>query len=431
MNGLWVITAVFFTLFVLGLPVFAVLLVSAFVGLLLAPQQITLDTLPNALWSGIDHFVLLSLPFFVLMGDLALASGVTKRLVRAVQAFVGAIPGGLAQVSICVNMIMAGMSGSDLADAAATGKLLIPAMRQANYPTGYACAVIASAAMIGPLIPPSVAFLLFASVTNESVGRLFLAGAVPGVLLGITLMIQVYFAARIHGFRTEPRVPYRERAVIALQSLPVLVIPFVVLGSFFGGIATPTEAAIVGVVCVLFIAVIIYRSLTISEIREQLVSTAQTVGAIFVIIAASAVFGRVLTLYGAADSLATWVVSKTSDPLVFLAGINLLYLLMGCLIDTVPIILVFVPLIMPTVHKLGIDPIHFGVITVFNLLIGLVTPPYGLTMFLLCRLGNIGMLEFLRYIWPFYIVMVVSLVAITAFPQISLWLPNVMMAPSH
>ena len=427
MSGLWVMVAVFFTLFILRMPVFIVLLGSSIVGIYFAPQTIAFAQAPATMWQGVNHFVLLSVPFFVLMGDLALISGVTVRLVRATQAFVGHIRGGLAHVGVIVNMIMAGMSGSDLADAAATGKLLIPAMTKAGYPKGYAASLIGGAAMIGPLIPPSVAFLLFASVTNVSVGRLFLAGAIPGVLLGMLLMIQAYFTARLRGYPVEPKMPYRERVWVTVNSIPVLLLPVVVLGSFFGGLATPTETAAIGVLGVLLIGMVLYRELTFRQLGAQIVETARTVGTIFIIIAAASVFGRVLTLYGAADALSVWVTGVTTNPTVFLMVINVLYLILGCMVDTLPILLVFVPLIMPTVIKFGIDPVHFGVITVFNLLIGLVTPPYGLTMFLLCKLANIGLLEFWRYMWPIFLTMIVALIVITVYPPIATWLPNLVM----
>jgi C4-dicarboxylate transporter DctM subunit len=427
MDGLWYVIIVFLTLFLLRLPIAMVLICSSIVGLWHAPTSIPLSTVPTTLWQGVNHFVLMAIPFFILMGDLALASGVTQRLVNLAKAFVGHIAGGLAHVGVIVNIIMAGMSGSDLADAAATGRLLIPAMKRSGYPVGYAASLIAGAATIGPLIPPSIAFILFAAATDESVGRLFLGGAVPGAMLGLFLMIQAYFVAKRNNYPRVPKVPYRERLTATIVGLPVLVIPIVVLGSILVGIATPTEAAVLGVISVVLVGGFVYRELSVATFARQMLATLRTVGSVFIIIAAAAVFGRVLTLYGAADSLASWMTSLTSSPLLFLLGINVLYLIMGCFLDTVPILLVFVPLLMPTVKALGIDTVHFGVITVFNLLIGLVTPPYGLTMFLLCRMANISLQEFWRYQWPIFLTMVFALALCTAFPPLTTWLPNLVM----
>ena len=427
MPPLAIVLLVFLSLFVLRVPVAFTLAASTIVGLLLSPIPIPLSTLPTAMWQGVNSFVLLALPFFILMGDLALASGVTRRLVDFAKAFVGHIAGGLAHVSVVVNMIMAGMSGSDLADAAATGSILIPAMKRVNYPTGYAASIIAGAATIGPLVPPSIAFIIFAAATDTSVGRLFLGGAIPGVMLGLFLMVQAYVVARRHGYPREPRVSYRERLRLTWTSLPVLAIPVFVLGSILAGVATPTEAAVLGVLAVMVVGGLIYRELTLKEIGRQVLTTLRTMASIFFIIATAAAFARVLTLYGAASALADWVTGLTTSPILFLLGANVVFLVLGCVVDTVPILLVFVPLLMPAVKALGIDPVHFGVVTVFTLLIGLITPPYGLTMYLLCRISGISLVEFWRYAWPIFLTMVLALLLVTFFPPLATWLPNLIM----
>jgi tripartite ATP-independent transporter DctM subunit len=422
-----IIFATFAVLLLLRVPIAFVLIASSVVGILLSPMPIGLTSLPTSMWQGINHFVLLSLPFFILMGDLALSSGVTQRLTDWARAFFGHLAGGMAHVSVVVNTVMAGMSGSDLADAAATGKLLIPAMKQSGYPVGYAASVICGAAVIGPLIPPSINFIVFAAATNVSIGRLFLAGAVPGLLLAALLMIQAYFVARRNGYPTLPRVPYRKRISVTIASLPVLLIPILLLGSIVAGVATPTEAAVVGVLAVIVVGGLVYRELTLREFVDQTVLSMKAVGSIFFIIAAAAAFSRVLTLYGAAESVTVWVTGLTRDPIVFLLLVNVFYLALGCFIDTTPILLVVVPLLMPTVLALHIDPVHFGVITVFNLLIGLMTPPYGLTMYLLCRIANISIQEFWKYAWPIFVTLLFALLLITVFPAISLALPELLL----
>ena len=427
MPPLAVVLAVFFSLFLLRVPIAIVLIASSLVGLWLAPTGIKLSTIPTTMWQGINHFVLMAIPFFILMGDLALASGVTQRLVNLAKAFVGHVAGGLAHVSVLVNIVMAGMSGSDLADAAATGKLLIPGMRRAGYPVSYAASIIGGAATIGPLIPPSIAFIIFAAATETSVGRLFLGGAVPGLLLGLFLMAQAYVVARRNDYPREPRMPYRDRVRATAVGLPVLVIPIIVLGSILTGVATPTEAAVLGVISVVLVGGLFYRELTVKSFARQMLNTIRTIGAVFLIISAAAVFGRVLTLYGAADALATWLTGITDEPLVFLLGVNVVYLLLGSMVDTVPILLVFVPILMPTVEALGIDVVHFGVITVFNLLIGLITPPYGLTMYLLCRISGISLQQFWGHMWPIFLTMLAALLLVTFFPALTTWLPDLVM----
>ena len=427
MSPLSIILLVFLTLFFMRVPVAIVLIASTIVGIVIAPDHIPISTLPTTMWQGINHFVLLAIPFFILMGDLALASGVTIRLVTMARVFVGHIAGGLAHVSVIVNMIMAGMSGSDLADAAATGKLLIPAMQRAKYPTGYAASIIGGAATIGPLIPPSIAFIIFAAATEESVGRLFLGGAIPGIVLGLLLMIQAYFVAKKQGYPTERRASVKERIDATISGSPVLLLPIIVLGSILGGIATPTEAAVLGVAAVIVLGGFIYRELTPSIFGQQVMSSVRTVGSVFLIIAAAATFGKLLTLYGAAVALENWLTGITDNRFIFLLMVNVVFLLLGSMIDTVPILLVFVPLLMPTVESLGIDPVHFGVITVFNLLIGLITPPYGLTMYLLCKISDIQITEFWRYMWPIFLTMVATLLAVTFYPPLTMWLPDTVM----
>jgi tripartite ATP-independent transporter DctM subunit len=418
---------VFLVLFLLRVPVAFSLVTATLVGLWLSPIPISLLVAPTTMWQGVNSFVLLAIPLFILMGNLALSSGVTYRLVRFAAAFFGHIPGGLAHVGVVVNMIMAGMSGSDLADAAATGSILIPAMKRVGYPVAYAASIIAGAATIGPLVPPSISFIIFAAATDTSVGRLFLGGATPGVILGLLMMVQAYFVAHRENYPREPRLSGAERVQATVASLPVLLIPLVVGGTILGGIATPTEAAMVGVLATLFVGAVVFRELTWPDFVRQTLDAVRTTASVMFIIGSAAAFARVLTLYGAADRLVKWITTLTHDPWMFLIAVNIVFLLLGCVVDNIPILLVLVPLLMPTVKALGIDPVHFGVITVFNLLIGLITPPYGLTMYLVCRIGGISMFEFWRYCWPILGTLVASLALTTAFPRLVLWLPNLVM----
>lgn len=427
MSPIGITVAAFIVLLAARTPVAFALLGATIVGVWVSPTPISFAIIPTAMWQGVNSFVLLAVPFFILMGNLALVSGVTQRLVDAATAWIGHVRGGLAHVSVIVNTIMAGMSGSDLADAAATGGLLIPAMRKAGYPPAYAASIIAGAATIGPLVPPSIAFIVFASASNTSVGRLFLGGAIPGLVLGLFLMLQAYFVARRQDYPRTPRIALRDKFRATWVGVPVLLIPVWVLGSILYGIATPTEAAVIGVAAVLLTGGIFYRSLRFAAIARELAAGIHTTASIFLIIASAAAFARLLALYGTADLITDWIIGLTSSPLLFLFGINALFLVLGCFIDTIPVLLIFVPLLMPTVHKLGIDPVHFGVITVFNLLIGLVTPPYGLTMFLVCRMAGIGIVEFWRYFWPIFLVLLSTLLLVTIFPPMATFLPDLLM----
>ena len=268
--------------------------------------------------------------------------------------------------------------------------------------------------------------LVFAAATNTSVGRLFLGGALPGIVLGLLLMLQAYVVARRGEYIRSPRISNKERLRVTVASLPVLALPVIVLGSILTGVATPTESAMLGVIGIIAIG-LMYRELTYTAFRYQTTQTLRTTASIYFIVATAAALGRVLTLYGAADAAAAWVTSLTTDPLLFLFAVNVVYLFLGCFIDSIPVILVFVPLLMPTVRALGIDPVHFGVITVFNMLLGLVTPPYGLTMFLMCRMAGVTVTELWRYLWSMFLAMLLALFLTTVFPWITLALPNLLL----
>jgi C4-dicarboxylate transporter DctM subunit len=427
MSPLAITTLSFLLLLVIRVPVAFALAGASLVGIYISPLSMPFSILPTAMWQGVNSFLLLAIPFFILMGNLALVSGVTQRLVDATMAWIGHIRGGLAHVSVIVNMIMAGMSGSDLADAAATGSTLIPAMRKNGYPAGYAASIIAGAATIGPLVPPSIAFIIFAAATDTSVSRLFLGGAIPGVLLGLFLMAQAYVAARRADYRPGLRIPYRQRFRDTAIGFPVLLIPVAVLGSILVGIATPTEAAVIGVIAVILIGGLLYRELTVTQFGRQLIETLKLSASIFFIIATASAFARVLTLFGAAAVISDAVIGLTDDPTLFLLAAIALYLLLGCLIDTVPILLVVVPLLMPTVETLGIETVHFGVVTVFALLIGLITPPYGLTMFLVCQIAGIGLNDFWRHCWPIFLVLMLTLLLTALFAPLTTWLPDMLL----
>lgn len=427
MSPLAITSLSFICLLAMRVPVAFSLAGASLVGVMIAPTPIPVSILPTAMWQGVNSFLLLAIPFFILLGNLAMVSGVTQRLVNATMAWIGHIRGGLAHVSVIVNIIMAGMSGSDLADAAATGSTLIPAMKKNGYPAGYAASIIAGAATIGPLVPPSIAFIIFSAATDTSVSRLFLGGAIPGLLLGLLLMFQAWWAARRADYQATPRVAYPERMRRTAVALPVLLVPVAVLGSILAGIATPTEAALIGVIAVILIGGLLYRELTLKDFSSQLVETLKLSASVFFIVAAASAFARVLTLFGAADAVTDLVTTLTDDPTLFLLAIIVFYILLGCLIDTVPVLLVVVPLLMPTVVALGIDTVHFGVVTVFALLIGLITPPYGLTMFLVCRIAGIGIGEFWRHCWPIFLILVLTLLITAMFPPLTTWLPDLVL----
>jgi tripartite ATP-independent transporter DctM subunit len=295
-------------------------------------------------------------------------------------------------------------------------------MQRVGYPTGYAASIIGGAATIGPLIPPSISFIIYAAATEESVGRLFLGGAIPGILLGLLLMVQAYFVARKHGYPKEEKATPRQRVRATIAGGPVLLLPVIVLGSILGGIATPTEAAVLGVLAVLILGTVVYRELSFATFGREVISSARTVGSVFFIIAAAAAFGKLLTLYGAADALETWLTGLTDNPIVFLLAANVVFLLLGSMIDTVPILLVFVPLLMPTVNSLGIDPVHFGIIVTLNLAIGQQTPPVASVLVTACSVAKADIWDVTRSNISFICVLLILLLLVTYVPAIPMTL---------
>jgi C4-dicarboxylate transporter, DctM subunit len=326
------------------------------------------------------------------------------------KAFVGRARGGLSHATVATCMVIAGMTGSDLADASATGSILLPAMRAGGYPRAYGAAIVAAAATAGPIIPPSIAFVIYGLLTNTSVAALFLGGAIPGVLLGVYLILTGYIIARVRGFPKEPPVRMREAATAFVFAVPALCVPFIILGGIFAGVFTPTEAAAVAAAYALVIGMFVYRGLTVSKLGDVVMESLKTSGAVLFIVAMSAVFSWVVALQQIGPKLSDLLLSFTTSPLVFLILVN-----------------IFVPILLPSVRHYGIDPVHFGVMVTLNLMIGLSTPPFGLTMFLVCRMTNISMLEYVREYWPFFLALVACLLTITIFPGLVLWLPKLLL----
>jgi C4-dicarboxylate transporter, DctM subunit len=418
---------IFLVLFTVRVPIGIALGAASMVGYLIAPVPFSPSALATAMWQGVNSSLLLAVPFFLLLGNLALASGLTEAIVKWAGTFVGHLRGGLAQINILVSMVMAGMSGSDLSDAAASGSILIPAMKREGYPAGYAAAITEGSASVGPLIPPSITLILVGSVTGTSVGRLFLAGAVPGFILGGLLVVLAYYTARKHGFPRSEKVEWSERIRMTIRILPVLLLPLVVLGVIVFGFTTVTEAAVIGVVAVALLGFLYFRELTLADTADQLYHSVRITASIFFLLAMASMFARVLALYGAPALLADFISTATENPLIFLLGLMLVYLLLGMFLEPVPVILIFVPLVAPAANALGVDPLHFGVVTVFTLVIGLMTPPFGLGMFLVCRIAGIEMGEYLRWAWPIILITMVGVLIVIFVPATVLTIPNLLL----
>ena len=370
-------------------------------------------------------YLLLAIPLFILAATFMSTGSILDRLLRFCNAVVGRFPGGLAQVNVLQSIVFASMSGSALADAAGSGKLMQELMTRGNkYSKEYAAALSAVSSVIGPILPPSIPLVLYALVSDASIGYLFLAGVMPGLLIGAVQMTLIYFQARRRHFAVEQPVPLRELPRITREALPALMLPVILLGCLYSGVTTPTEAAAVAAAYALLVSAVLYRSLSWRSIHESLVSSARISISIGMLIAGALVFNYVITIENIPQSVSALLKTYELSPLLFLLIVNLLLLVLGCFLEGSTIILVVLPVLLPTAQALGIDPVHFGVVAVFNIMLGLVTPPYGLLLFMMTKIANISLAALTREVMPFLAVMIAALALITLLPDAVLWLPR-------
>lgn len=420
---------VFIILLVIGLDLFSAMGLASLIYLLAAQSSsmpLPLTLIPQQLMAGVDSFPLLAVPMFLLAGELMTRGGVTTRLVNFSIVIVGHIRGGLAQVSIVTNVIMAGMSGSAVADAASTGAVLIPGMVKRGYTPAYAAAVIASAATIGPIIPPSLMFVVLGSMVSVSVGQLFAAGILPGLLMAAAMMLVVYRDAGKLNLPVEARATLPEFWKAVRDAALSLGMPVVVLGTILGGFATPTEASVIAVVYAFILGVIIYREIKWTELIDIFSTVAMTSAAVMVTVAVSQLFGWITTAEGLGKVLGVWLTGMTSEPWVFLLIVNIVVLILGMFMEPIPIMILTVPILFPVAAQLGIDPVHFGVVIVLNLMIGSLTPPIGINIFATAAISKAPVMSVAKACMGFIWILIVVLMLITYIPQIVLWIPQLL-----
>lgn len=419
---------VLLTFFFLGVPIAFAMGLAALVMIVAA--DIPRIVIPQYMVGGADSFVLLAIPFFLLAGNLMNVGGITARLVDFARMLVGHITGGLAHVTIVAEMILSGITGSAIADASAEGTVLIPAMQRVGYGVGFAGAITAASATIGPIIPPSIPMVIFAAVANVSVGRLFLGGIVPGVLMGLYLMVFAYVIARRRKYPREPRIGLRQAGVVTIRAIPVLILPVIILGGILGGFFTPTEAAVVASAYTLVLG-LLYRELDPRALPRIFVDTMRTSGVLMLIIAASAVLGWVIAWLQIPQALTNTFLQITNSPAMFLLIVNLLLLFLGCIMEPTPVIIILGPILLKVATSYGIDPIHFGLVFILNLSIGLITPPVGTVMYVVCALTGLSIDQFARHTWPFMVALVLVLLTVTYVPWTVMVIPNMMMDVSR
>ncbi|MFO1141663.1 MAG: TRAP transporter large permease [Amaricoccus sp.] len=421
----WTMFVLFFVWSFLGMSIGNAMLASAIVYLLMTGQDIALVATQslNGLYGS---FVLLAVPLFILAAEIMNAAQLTERMYGFADMLVGRYRGGLAQVNILASVIFSGMSGSALADAAGPGKLEVEAMVKAGYSPGFSAALSSTSAIIGPIIPPSIPMVLYGVVSNTSIGFLFMGGVLPGLLLAAGQAAMVAYFARTRDFPKEPMPPLREAVRVSIDALPVLTLPAILLGGIYSGAVTPTEAAAVAAFCALLLAFFWYRTLTLRSFYRVLIESSKATGMVALTIAGALVMNWVVAAEQIPEAMGRWMIELNLSAGMFMFVVTILFLVMGAFLDTLLMLLIIIPMLMPTVVALGIDPVHFGVVSVVNMMIGLITPPIGELVFLMAGVTGIKVAEISREIWPFLIVLIALLFVLVYVPAITLWLPETM-----
>ncbi|MDB2538204.1 TRAP transporter large permease [Amylibacter sp.] len=416
---------VFLLLLLIGLPVFFGLLAAPGLLLYFNGQERDITLLYRNVYNGIDSFPLMAIPFFMLAGELMNRGGITMRLVEFSQAFMGHLRGGLAHVNVLSSMLFAGLSGSAVADTSALGSMLIPAMEKQGYSRKFAAAITAASSVIGPIIPPSGIMIIYAYVMGESVAALFLAGVIPGAMVGIGLMLMVKFMANKYDFPIATnKYTWPERGKASLKAFFPLLTPVIILGGILGGIFTPTEAAAVAVAYALFIGIFVLRSLKISDLSGVITRAGITSSVVLLLVGAAMAFKTVVSLSHAPEQLAAFILTLTSNPLLLLFLINILLFIVGMFLDAGPAIIILGPILGPIFINLGIDPIHFAIIMSVNLTVGLATPPMGLVLFVASAVSGERVEAIAKAILPFLAVEIVVIFLITYIPALSMTIPR-------
>ena len=416
---------VFLFFLIIGLPVFFGLLAAPGLLLYLNGQERDITLLYRNVYNGIDSFPLMAIPFFMLAGELMNRGGITMRLVEFSQAFMGHLRGGLAHVNVLSSMLFAGLSGSAVADTSALGSMLIPAMEKQGYTRKFAAAITAASSVIGPIIPPSGIMIIYAYVMGESVAALFLAGVIPGAMVGIGLMLMVKFMANKYDFPVATnKYSWPERGQASIKAFFPLLTPVIILGGILGGIFTPTEAAAVAVAYALFIGLFVLRTLKISDLSGVITRAGITSSVVLLLVGAAMAFKTVVSLSHAPEQLAAFILTLTSNPLLLLFLINILLFIVGMFLDAGPAIIILGPILGPIFIGLGIDPIHFAIIMSVNLTVGLATPPMGLVLFVASAVSGERVEAIAKAILPFLAVEIVVIFLLTYIPALSMTIPR-------
>lgn len=418
-----VLLGVFLITLLFGVPIAFVIGISSFV-VILVQGFIPLNAIPQYMFTGLDSFPLLAIPFFVLAGELMSKTGISKKLIDFCMELFGRLPGALGEVNIAVSIFFAGITGAAVADTAAVGGVLIPAMKDEGYPAPYAAAVTAVSSCIGPIIPPSIIIVVYGIAANASISSLLLAGIIPGCIMGLCQGFLAYFQAKKNNYpKRDIKFSISRLAKSFVVAIPALIMPLIIVGGIMGGVVTATEAAAIAVLYSLLYG-FITRTIKLSDLPEIIYKASITIGVVLMVISTAKLFSIVITMNQLPAKLASIFLSSSYNPVIILLCINLLLLVVGCFMEISAACIILTPILLPIATSIGIDPVHFGIIMCVNLAIGLATPPVGPTLYVACRIADCSIAEISKAILPYLIATVIALLLITFIPELSLTLPR-------
>jgi tripartite ATP-independent transporter DctM subunit len=415
---------ILFGLIALGMNIWLAMGLSG-VAYILIEGEISLRMVASTMVGGVDSSTLVAIPLFILAGELMNKSGITIKLTELADYFLGRVRGGLAYVAVVVNLIVAGVSGSAVADASAVSSVVVPTMVKRGYGKAFAASINGAAAVLGPIIPPSIPMIFIGIISGISVGKLFLGGVVPGLLMGAVLMAAIFVISKRRNYPvSETEMSIDALKLLLRDSFFALMAPVIILGGLILGFVTLVEVSVLAVLYILIISLFVYRSIRIQELPGIFYNSAVFSSSVMIIFAVVGLYQYIIAYEQLGDQLGALIRTWDMSPFLFLLSTNVLLLILGCIIDAVPVMLIFFPVLLPIAIELGIDPTHFGVIVVLNLMIGLLTPPIGVLLFLECKIAEVGFGELLKEIWPFVLALLGVLILCTYVPALVTWLPN-------
>lgn len=417
---------VFVLLLIIGIPISLVLGITTVVYFLVNGQAILLDSTPLRMFSGLENFGLLAIPLFMLMGEIMNEGGITKRLVNFARLLLGHYRGGLAYVTVVANMFLASILGSANAQAAMMSKIMVPQMEKEGYKREFAGAITLASSIIAPIIPPSMIFIIYGTLSSTSIGAMFMAGILPGILFGFVFMGMIAYMGYKHSFPKSEKAPLNEMLKGTIKMLPALLIPITVVVGILTGVFTATESAAIACLLAIIVGTVIYDELSFKKFPKMLVNTVTNTATVTYLIIMANIFGWMIAFEQIPQLLANVILSFTDSPWLFLLLVNILLLIVGMLLDGIAALVILVPVLMPLVVALNIDPVHFGVVICINLTLGLLTPPVGTGLFIVSSMADIKFETLVKSVFPFIVVSVIVLFIITYIPSLVLFIPDLL-----